>query len=216
VLDTAHFLRASILDAPLLATSTALGAAALGALASYWEAEDEPQSLMGTARFWRYIGLAVGLCIGLVMILMAVSQFAVASYPPERTLVMAQFSVALGLVLIPCVLGWSIGRTGGAVGSVIGQKLLPLILLLATIGLVYGSQRSVHESILFVPQARDFAATWDQRDEQIREAVRQGERSLSARSLTSMGTLQELDYDPEFWVNQCVADYYGLDEITAK
>jgi hypothetical protein len=63
---------------------------------------------------------------------------------------------------------------------------------------------------------RESAASWDRRDALIRASVTDGVKSMSVASLSSMGTLEELKYDPNDWVNVCVARYYGLDSVYAK
>jgi hypothetical protein len=39
---------------------------------------------------------------------------------------------------------------------------------------------------------------------------------LAARSLTHMGGLAEIGFNPDEWINRCVAQTYGLEKVIAK
>ena len=69
------------------------------------------------------------------------------------------------------------------------------------------------------PQAAAFAADWDAQDEQIQAFAASGRDELVLDHVPvypgadSGGTLSD---DPEYWVNACIADYYGLESISAQ
>jgi hypothetical protein len=65
-----------------------------------------------------------------------------------------------------------------------------------------------------------YAAEWDARDQAIREAVAEGIREFEVTTLTvDLGEMARLDVigsNPQDWVNQCAAEYYGLESLTAR
>ena len=68
----------------------------------------------------------------------------------------------------------------------------------------------------WLPDAREFSEAWDQRDTSIREALDRGDRELEITSLSHMAGLAEVGFDPEEWINVCIANSYGLASVVAK
>ena len=66
-----------------------------------------------------------------------------------------------------------------------------------------------------LPQWKAIAQAWDQRNAQILDKIDKGETSLTVQALDSIGTVAELTDDPNYWVNVCTANYYGVEAITA-
>jgi hypothetical protein len=66
-----------------------------------------------------------------------------------------------------------------------------------------------------IPEYRERALLWDQRDEYIRTASYEGIVDVEVKALDSFGGLMELGSDPKLWVNRCAAVFYGINSITA-
>ncbi|MEM5774137.1 MAG: hypothetical protein AAGU05_03980, partial [Anaerolineaceae bacterium] len=62
---------------------------------------------------------------------------------------------------------------------------------------------------------RTRAVLWDERAGQIEQMRLSGEMNPHVTALDSLAGLQELAGDPDIWVNQCAAGYYGVESITA-
>jgi len=45
--------------------------------------------------------------------------------------------------------------------------------------------------------------------------VDEGEQNLEVGSLDSFAEIAELNESPAFWVNQCAAQFYGVESISA-
>jgi hypothetical protein len=69
---------------------------------------------------------------------------------------------------------------------------------------------------LRLPDVQSFAAGWEARDQALRMAAARGIEQTAAASLPHMGGLAEIGYDPDEWVNRCVAQTYGLKRVIAK
>jgi len=64
---------------------------------------------------------------------------------------------------------------------------------------------------------RDYATAWDERDQKLRLAANDSLEIVYAASLPHMGGgLAEIGFDPDEWINRCVASTYGIDQVIAK
>jgi hypothetical protein len=142
-------------------------------------------------------------------------EYAVGSYPDGRVLIVAGFILVAGL-----------GAWGWAAGGLLADRMLPATgaprfvriaggLLLGVL-LAAALPHSLPATAELSSDASQFAAAWDQRDQQLRRAASRGAEELSVASLTHLGGLAEIGYDPGEWVNRCVARTYGLKRVTAK
>jgi len=142
-------------------------------------------------------------------------EYALSNYPDGRVLVTTQYLMVLGLMLWGIALGRVLARRFPLLARPsTGWRLAALLLLLAGAG--WFAFVSSGEAFGWYPEAREFAQLWDVRDQAARQAVRDGERVVMLRSLSHIGGLSEIAREPGFWVNVCVAQTYGLRQVTAK
>jgi hypothetical protein len=143
------------------------------------------------------------------------SVLATSAYPAERALVVTQYALIFSMVLWGFTIGhvgresirrWVRARHRGLVW------LAALVLTLTLISAFASTQRIV----AWLPDAREFSQDWDRRDASIREAKAAGFRELDIASLSHLGGLEEIGYDPSVWINICVAGSYGLESVVAK
>lgn len=125
------------------------------------------------------------------------------AYPDMRSLLRPNIALASILVVL-CVVFFSLIFTKLKLQA--ATALLMLIYLVQP-GLM--SARILDE----YPILQQRAVLWDWRQVQIIAARDKGERELSVRALDSLAGLTDLSDNPGYWVNNCVADYYGLDWI---
>ncbi len=64
-----------------------------------------------------------------------------------------------------------------------------------------------------LPQVQGYARQWDERNSFLLEQRQQGNLDIVLDGIQPPGGLIELRQDPNFWVNQCVADFYDLNSI---
>ena len=143
------------------------------------------------------------------------SVFATSAYPAQRALVTAQYVLISSLVLW----GFTLGRLAGpAIRRWAGARyrgqawLIAVVLALTLIASLATTQRILG----WLPDAQEFSAAWDRRDASIREALDRGDRELESASLSHMAGLAEIGFDPDEWINICIADSYGLASVVAK
>jgi hypothetical protein len=141
-------------------------------------------------------------------------EYGIGSYPDGRVLITSIWVLACGLVL------WGISLGELAVATV--SKRPPARSAMLILGLVLAGLACRQASLEFSQalqkqqQAVAYAAAWDKRDEILRAASAGGRGKVEAASLRHMGGLAELDKDPSVWINRCIAQAYGLDQVVAK
>ena len=62
---------------------------------------------------------------------------------------------------------------------------------------------------------RKRAGLWDNREIAIDKLLDNGETNLVVPALDSHAEIAELTDDINYWVNQCTANYYGIESISA-
>jgi hypothetical protein len=143
------------------------------------------------------------------------SVFATSAYPAERSLITGQYVLIGSIVLWSFILGtWLVPAAESWFGAHSRQRALltALILVFTLAGALATAQRILH----WIPDATQFAETWDRRDASIRESLERGDIELEVASLSHMGGLAEIGYDPAEWINICIADSYGLVFVVAR
>ena len=153
----------------------------------------------------------------LLLILASVlpSVVATSAYPAEQTLITAQY-VLIGLIVL-----WSF-TLGTTLHPIIERwfeayprrraLLAALILMFTLAGVLATTQRILR----WITDATQFAGAWDRRDASIGDSLEHGDTELEVTSLSHMGGLAEIGFDPGEWINGCIADSYGLASVVAK
>jgi hypothetical protein len=144
--------------------------------------------------------------------------------PPERAILIPYFLVTFLVVLW----GWLAARML-TIFSHKTRTLLPQLILngLVYIALVFGPVATISSSVKLIPVLRTYSILWDKRHQYIKNAVKQGETSVVVTNLQKHKNLRELDNsslwmvgeleeDPNYWINQGAAWYYGLDKISTR
>jgi len=139
------------------------------------------------------------------------SMYANSHYPGDRALLPAQFSLSVCLFII----GWKMAQVGLAWlpkafsfrTLIVLQSLLGLLLcayMVRTTARVYDR----------LPAYQGRAEAWDQRQALILQQKAAGIENVTAPAFEAVYGITELKYEPENWVNECAAYYYGVKTIT--
>jgi hypothetical protein len=158
-------------------------------------------------------------CLWLLVFMFIVSGFSFApsafvrTFPVARARFPAYFLVVFVLIL-----------QGGLIGYWLSQLKLPipvkwtksLIVGVLVVLAIYPLQSSSKIYASLAPY-RNFAVAWDERDAQIRQAVASGTQDLVVVQLDAVGDVGEYKGagGPNYWINVCAADYYGLHTLVA-
>jgi hypothetical protein len=142
-------------------------------------------------------------------------EYALSSFPDARVLITTLYICIFGIALWSFLAGlWVSKRYFQARGM---QLVIITILFLLGLGL-HGS--FILQSTRVALEDRDtmvsYAIAWDERDRNLRAQEAVGGEPIATASLTHMGGLAEIGYDPDEWIKRCVASAYGLESIIAK
>ncbi len=159
-------------------------------------------------------GLPLAAFFGVALVMLP-SEYALSSYPDGRVLINATFVVAAAIILWALIIGAAVGPRFPAGGRL--RHALSIAISVAALAAVgVQAARAVRQGTQLLPDARQFAAGWDQRHEAVLLARRQGEMKQAVASLAHMGGLAEIAREPDVWINRCFADAYGIRSVEAK
>lgn len=177
-----------------------------------------------SSRAWVFTKSLRFLLIPVFVVFMAVSAYiaagvyGVGSVPPARTYTTPQFAIFLGIMAVGFMLGhrWrnyqgthSRSEVPGSLRVVSGAVALLIALLVL---------QETREISATLPTLQQFSQSWDERDRLIRQLATDGQRQLNLpplpNDLAPLVGLQTHTDDPDFWVNSCTAEYYGLESYT--
>ena len=143
------------------------------------------------------------------------SEYAISSYPDDRVLIMPVYFLFLGLSLWGLSLGY---RLRSLIVAHRASAMLVASLILGLSVCVFGvlgfiSARALADEI---PAARQYSQAWDTRDHTLKNIAQDQDEPIAVPSLRHMGFLAEIGYDPDEWINRCVAQAYGVNAVVAK
>ena len=135
--------------------------------------------------------------------------------PPPRAMIIPEF-VLVCLLVIWSYLAGSLLRSEFIVKRGRQFPLLSGISVLLLLGVMFLSVAAMRTTMSRAARARPLALIWDRQDQQIRAARARGETDLTIPVAYNIGGTDIMTEDPTYYVNQCLADYYGVKSVTAK
>ena len=160
-------------------------------------------------------GCTLAAMLGLVLLAssMAPSVFIQTWYPEPRALIVARFVLELTLFCLGGLTGWYVRGILPGDGVLRLGRIAALVVALACAAYAL---RGAARPLSALPEYRQYAAQWDQRDALIRQMEALGVRDVIviplAHPLLQGGDISE---DAGHWYNQCAAGYYGIDSLKA-
>ena len=152
--------------------------------------------------------LSVAACAPVVYMLNA--------YPDERSIIIPLYFIVVAATVISGFLGFGIGKSGKFHIKMDSRAIrrLSLILILALV--LAGSALAIFRSAAQLGNFRDYAARWDERHAQLSHMAAQGARQATAFGLENRFGISDLRAEEDYWVNRCMADFYGFYSLTGK
>ncbi len=154
-------------------------------------------------------GLILIPLINFILILAIVSPSAYGqSYPVERVRLPAHYEFTLALMSL-----------GALLALLVKQIRLPgfarAFALLALGALLLYPLWTSKQTLAMAADLRAWSSHWDRREAYLYDVIEQGQTDIIVPALPGMYSTKELDVRPNFWVNQCAAQYYGANSISA-
>lgn len=191
---------------PLLLAVAASGAAV--AVMSIVNGGENPKR----STWWLGIGLLILpiLAYGLMIVCYAPAFYSLLYLPPDRVLIinwylfiaaMASWGFLAGLAVGP-----SLVRLAGQWPKLV---VVPSLFLMAILLAVPPVMAAAH-TLSTWPAAWSYASTWDSDELMLTAARAHGGGTITVARLNMPGNIDSLSDDPQFWTNQCLAQYYGV------
>lgn len=156
-------------------------------------------------------GVSLLVMYALIVCSFAPSALAALSYPAGRALMPGSFALLAGLGCAALFLGLTLR-------SVIPEAKQGWLMGLAVVMLLLLSLYPFRASIVArkdMDQLSSWAARWDTRDQQIRQAVAAGNLDITVRQVEVVQSLEDIGPDATHWINKCASVFYDAHSITA-
>lgn len=187
----------------------------LGLLSQRVNVNEKPSKKSKIWPSWKMIILiAIGTFL-LIVCCTAPSAYAQSAYPEARALLSATYILIIGITSAGLLLGYWLSSWLSHRFPQENRQIQNIILLILLIGCVYPFHASRNLSA-DVDQARAYAVQWDVREQTIELSINRGETDLILPGLNSQHGISDLQVEPDYWVNNCMADYYRVESITGK
>ncbi len=200
---------------PYIVTLSVILPALVGFLTYQGGILNKPLRLGDWARWLCPLVVIPVLTAGLILASIMPSEYAISSYPDGRVLIMPAYFLFLGMTLW----GLSLGSRLRSLIAIKREWILSIASLVFGLSvcalLVFGfvSARTLTDQ---APIARQYAQAWDKRDRTLKDIAEDQDEPIAVPSLRHMGFLAEIGYDPDEWINRCVAQAYGVHAVVAK
>ena len=142
--------------------------------------------------------------------------YALNAYPDDRTIIIPQFAIVVSAICISTLLGIGLHQQGllpDPVKNLTTKRVLQagiLITILFTAGI------SIQHSVRQIPEFQSYVNNWDARAVLIRQAALSGQSEIIVSGGYGRFGVADISTDPNNWVNQCMAYYYGIPKIRAR
>tara|TARA_B100002052_G_C15739935_1_gene532720 strand:+ start:75 stop:746 length:672 start_codon:yes stop_codon:yes gene_type:complete len=148
----------------------------------------------------------------ILIAIVLVSSFFPAAYatskaPPPRVLVTTVYIITF-LFSIWFLL---IGNFTKNNSPILSTKLSKIFFVLLFILFSINGFRNASKLYALNYQFRSFAIKFDQREEFINKSKKNGSKVITVSKINNFIGGTELSKDRDFWVNECICDYYGVD-----
>ena len=146
---------------------------------------------------------------GLILCVCAPTAYGMMAYPEQRVLMLAHGLLVLGIFSFGIVIGIFLQKY--KLNSRIPTTIKLFVAIFLCLYPITNIKIQMEQISVYISRAK----VWDERDTEIRFQMGQGNSVLKVRALDSFSEIAELSVDDQFWVNQCAANYYDVDSISA-
>lgn len=142
--------------------------------------------------------------------------YAMNAYPDDRTILVPQFVVVFSVISASALLGFGLRRQGML--HKLGESLTMTRLFQASILLILlvASGITVWQTVQQAPEFRAYAQSWDEKDALLRQAAQSGQSEITVTGGYGRFDVSDISTEPDYWVNGCMAYYYGLSRVRGE
>jgi hypothetical protein len=192
-------------------------------LAGWWldPAPAKPAARLRLTELWAQAWFRGLILLPLSALLMAVaacapSAYAINAYPDVRGLIVPQSLLVVAMLLSGALLAVGLRRVGRLPADArhpFLSRALPFAILAAVLLLSAASTLSTFQQ---APDFQAYAQSWDIRQAVLLDGLRQGQTDITVVGLNNRFGIADLRIEPDYWVNGCMASYYGFSAIRGR
>jgi hypothetical protein len=146
---------------------------------------------------------------------MAPSVYGVSAFPEDRALTIPQLVLTITIIFWGALAGIALKRSRIEIEQ-FRRWITVIVCSIVIFLLLIGPLLSARDNFARAPTLRAYAGRWDDRDLEIHDALEGGAKHLVVTALGFTGGLADIKDDPDYWVNRCFANYYGLESVIAE
>jgi hypothetical protein len=75
---------------------------------------------------------------------------------------------------------------------------------------------TVWQTVQQAPEYRTYAQNWDAKDLELRQAAQSGQLEITIAGGYGRFGVSDISTEPDYWVNGCLAYYYGLSRVSGR
>jgi len=138
------------------------------------------------------------------------------AYPDDRSILIPLYFIIAALTVSSGLWGYGLRKKRLWPKKFDPDHWQQILMALSLIFILAGCVLSITDSISRLDDFRDYASRWDQRHEQLSSLAKQGVRDATAFGLENRFGISDLREEVDYWVNRCMADYYGFSSLAGK
>lgn len=161
------------------------------------------------------LGAVVLIVLGLMLVSVIPAEYISGNAPPYRAMLVPQLALTAGLTIAGCLLGTAARRRLQA-NELASHWLAVGLAIVVGVILFFGPLAEARSTFIGARLYRENAVAWDRRDALLRAAAARGEQQVVVPFVREISHLGDLRVEPDFWINQDAAKYYGLQAIIAS
>ena len=138
------------------------------------------------------------------------------AYPDDRSIIIPLYFIVAAVTISSGLFGFGARKLGLLSGVVKINHLQQISLCLLILLLLGGVSLSITNCLSQLENFQDYTAKWDQRHQQLAQMAEKGDRDVTVFGLENRFGISDLRVEADYWVNRCMAEYYGFSSITGQ
>lgn len=142
--------------------------------------------------------------------------FALNAYPDDRTIFVPQFILVFAVMVWVTLLAFGLKQAGWLPNLSSQPTLRRGLMVVVLAAMIIATGASAWHTISLIPVEQTYAQRWDGRAALLAAARKAGQAEVSIAGLENRFGVPDLRAEPDYWVNHCMANYYGFSAIHGR
>jgi len=138
------------------------------------------------------------------------------AYPDDRIVILPNFYITLTLIFTGFLFHQGFFTIMEHKESFYWTNFRRILTTSITLMIVFATILTFRQLILDVAGLREYTIRWDAREQIVLQEKMNGVSEIVIPGLEARELVADIRVDPNYWVNSCMAAYYGVDKIIGK